>query len=274
MAEKKSYMTFSRIKNKDLREVRQLQPEGWSDIIPEFEYYINNDFCFPVKVVDDKKITGIGSAIILKNTAWLAHIIVDRKYRGRGIGSQIVEYLLKIIREQSVDTCLLIATEPGLPVYQKTGFKIITEYVFLKRIKPWIAYADSKRILPYKSDYYSMITELDRKISGEDRKVLIDKFLKKSLVYVENNMVNGFFLPGLGEGLIIADTVEAGLELMKIKYSVYDKAILPADNYHGIEFLKQNGFMEADTKGTRMILGKNMTWRPEMIYSRIGGNFG
>jgi hypothetical protein len=38
--------------------------------------------------------------------------------------------------------------------------------------------------------------------------------------------------------------------------------------------LKDNGFRETETKGTRMILGKDIEWEPLNIYSRAGGNFG
>lgn len=76
------------------------------------------------------------------------------------------------------------------------------------------------------------------------------------------------------EGLIFADTDEAGIELMKTKYAKADKAVLPSENISGIEFLKQNGFVEAETKGTRMILGKEVDWKPKKIFSRIAGNVG
>ena len=81
-------------------------------------------------------------------------------------------------------------------------------------------------------------------------------------------------MPGLGEGLIYASTAEAGLELIKIKYSKVNRAVLPGENPSGTNFLRQNGFTLSDTKGTRMILGQEIDWKPEHIYSRIGGNFG
>ncbi len=61
---------------------------------------------------------------------------------------------------------------------------------------------------------------------------------------------------------------------MNLKYSTSDKAVLPSENIAGIEFLKQNGFVENTTKGTRMIMGKELEWKPNNVYSRISGNFG
>jgi hypothetical protein len=52
-------MQFEEVTYKDLDEIRNLQPEGWSDIVPEFESYINQSFCHPVKTRLDNKIVGL-----------------------------------------------------------------------------------------------------------------------------------------------------------------------------------------------------------------------
>ena len=61
---------------------------------------------------------------------------------------------------------------------------------------------------------------------------------------------------------------------MNLKYASEDKAVLPSDNAVAIHYLKHNGFIETGKKGTRMILGNELPWQPQMIYSRIGGNLG
>lgn len=93
-------------------------------------------------------------------------------------------------------------------------------------------------------------------------------------MYAKGSKINGFYLPDLGEGLIFAENSEAGVELMKVKYAKSDKAVIPSENQVGIDFLKQNGFKQIDTKGKRMILGKDISWKPDCVYSRIGGNYG
>jgi hypothetical protein len=84
----------------------------------------------------------------------------------------------------------------------------------------------------------------------------------------------GYLIPGLREGLIIAENEEAGFALMNIKFARADKAALPADNRAGIDFLLKRGFADSGKKGTRMIRGEDISWKPGMIYSRIGGNVG
>jgi len=266
-------MQFETITSADLDRIRNLQPQDWSDIIPEFEFYIQSSFCCPIKTKIDDKIVGIGASIVFKNTGWIAHIVVDSEYRNKGIGGQIVNELLESLKRDSVATCSLIATELGKPVYLKAGFRIAAEYSFFQREEQWIDRPVSENVIPYEEKHRAMIYGLDHQISGEKRELLLTDYLSNSLVYVENNKVLGYYMPDLKEGLIYADTEEAGLELMKLKYAKVDKAVLASDNIAGVAFLHQNGFVET-RKGTRMILGKDLDWNPGKIFGRIGGNFG
>lgn len=266
-------MQFETITYSDLDEIRNLQPDDWGDIIPDIEFYLRSSFCNPVKAIIDGSIVGMGTAIVFDNTAWLAHIIVGTGYRNQGIGGEIVNHLLDLLKKDSIETCLLIATSLGKPVYIKAGFSVVSEYLFFKREKPGVTCVLSENLVSFVEEYRSGIYELDKKISGEDREKLLESMLEKSILYVDNNKVLGYYIPELKEGLIFADTNEAGIELMKLKYSTVDKAVLPSENTAGREFLIQNSFVQISI-GTRMILGKEIAWKPEKIYSRIGGNLG
>jgi GNAT superfamily N-acetyltransferase len=267
-------MKFLPIASCDLDEIKHLQPEDWSDIIPDMEFYIRSEFCRPVKVCVDDRIAGIGVTIVYDNTAWLAHIIVDASYRNKGIGLGIVSELLQGLRDYPLKTCMLTATELGKPVYVKAGFRAVSEYVFMNREKSGIDYPVSPNIVEYTAQYRAQILQMDRSFSAENRERLLSTHLEGSLVYLKNGVVQGYFIPGLKEGPIISENPEAGMELMKLKFSGTARIVLPSENIAGIEFLKQNGYTETTTKGTRMVLGENPDWQPEKIYSRIGGNFG
>jgi len=266
-------MEFKKMTRQDLPEIRTLQPEDWGDIIPDMEFYLHYPFCNPVKATLNDRIVGIGTSIIFEGTAWLAHIIVGSDFRNKGIGSEVVHHLLDSLREKSIETCLLIATELGKPVYVKAGFNIVCEYLFFERKKPWLDCPVSENIELFKEEYRRNIYELDKKMTGENRIPLLTDYLKNAVLYIENNSMKGYYIPDLKEGLIVADTEKAGLELMKLKYSTVDKAVLPSENKAGCQFLLQHGFIQIKI-GTRMVYGKNSDWKPTMLYSRIGGNLG
>ena len=266
-------MEFEKITLNDLPEIRTLQPEDWGDIIPDMEFYLRYPFCNPIKATFDGRIVGIGTTIIFDHTAWLAHIIVGTSFRNKGYGGELVHYLLEKVQQDSIETILLIATDLGKPVYVKAGFNIVCEYLFFKREKPWTNYPVSDNIVMFQEEYRIKIYELDKKMSGENRIPLLTDYLKSSILYVDHGSVVGYFIPDLKEGLIVADSIHAGLELMNLKYSKVDKAVLPSGNIAGCDFLRQRGFIQTKI-GTRMVYGKNTDWKPTMLYSRIGGNLG
>ena len=267
-------MQFEKLTPKDIAQIARLQPDGWSDIGAEFQFFLSNSFCNPIKLVVDNEIAGIGNSVTFKNTAWLAHIIVDSRYRNKGYGFQIVEHLMDDLNSKSIESISLIASPFGEPVYKKFGFRTVSEYNYLERKETWINKEISDRILPYESKFYADIIRLDKKISGEEREPLLKKYVEDSFVYLENEEVKGFFIPTLGEGLIFASTIEAGIALMNLKYAKVNTAVIPSTNQIGLAFLEQNGFSESETKGKKMILGKKIDWKPENIFSRISGDYG
>ena len=267
-------MQYDKLTYLEIEQIRYLQPDGWPDITDAFRFYCSNDFCNPIKVSLNGIIIGIGNSITFENTAWLAHIIVSKDFRNQGIGYKIVDYLQNVIKEKGIETSLLIATELGEPVYKKAGFRKISDYRYFKKENDLIEKDFSKNIQPYKDSFYKDLIQFDNYVSGENREKLLKNYLNESFVFIDNNMIQGLFIPNLGEGPIYALTFNAGKELMRFKYSSVDRATIPGENQAGIEFLKGLGFIETNTIGKRMIFGKDIEWKPTMIYSRIGGNFG
>lgn len=266
-------MILEPIVESDLQSLRELQPGGWPDIVPVYINYLRRPYCTPVKVILEGKIAGIGTAISWGKTAWLAHVIVAPERRNKGIGSFIVSQLLQILKNSGSETVSLIATEMGYPVYKKAGFTEQTDYVFFERETPLKNGCQSENILRMPPEDQAELFALDKKVSGEDRSALLAEEAGNCYLYRENGKTLGFYLPGLGEGLIIAENPAAGIELMKFKYSIAIKGALPAENKEGIGFFKENGFHKGE-KAKRMIWGKEFSWHPEQIYARIGGNLG
>lgn len=62
-------MKIQEIKLSETDKLKELQPEGWPDIIPKFEFYIKSDFYFPIKATIENKIIGIGTTIIHGDSA-------------------------------------------------------------------------------------------------------------------------------------------------------------------------------------------------------------
>ena len=79
---------FNKITPRDIKKIANLQPDGWSDITREFRIFDSNNFCYPIKMVVDNEIVGVGNAVVFENSAWLSHIIVGKENRNRGFGDR------------------------------------------------------------------------------------------------------------------------------------------------------------------------------------------
>ncbi|MES1181170.1 MAG: GNAT family N-acetyltransferase [Flavobacterium sp.] len=258
------------LQQKDLAELPALQPSGWTDIVPYFEFYLSSPFCKPVKIVQNNVIVGLGNAILLGETGWLSHILVHPEKRNLGIGGEITRALVDILKGEKCSTLLLLATELGEPVYRKTGFQPELRYLFFRNGK---AINDAPVLSAFSSGFESVICDMDRRISGENRQQLLIPHLNKAKLVIENNVVTGCYLPSLGEGLIIADTEHAGITLLNERHKTLQKTAVPETNLAAIAFLQKQSF-EQFSQGTRMYLGKKIVWQPERLYSRVGGNLG
>ncbi|HEY5530616.1 MAG TPA: hypothetical protein VIK22_01285, partial [Candidatus Anoxymicrobiaceae bacterium] len=64
------------------------------------------------------------------------------------------------------------------------------------------------------------ILELDREITREDRALFIKTGCSTGWICddVRSRGLTGYFLPDLGEGLIVAASAEAGLRLLHVKH--------------------------------------------------------
>jgi len=266
-------MDIEKLEHNDINLIFDLLPIGWESVIPTIEFYTKTNFCFPIKATIDSKIVGIGTTIIHNETAWLAHIIVHADYRNQSIGKIITQTLVDNSYTKGCETIYLLATELGEPVYKKIGFETDTEYIVFKREVTNDSFKNTENIVPFNNDFKNQILNLDKQVSGEDRILLLEQHLSDGFLYVQDNETQGFYLPNLGDGLIIANTNSAGQELMKLRLKLKDFAAFPIDNIGATEFMRQNNFNEV-RKEKRMRLGKERNWEPKNIYNRIGGNLG
>ncbi len=257
----------------DITQLAELQPEGWNDIIPNFNYYVNSSFCYTIKAVLNKKLVGIGATIIHQDVAWLAHIIVLPQYRNKGIGQAITQSLMDSLVSKKCETIYLIATELGAPVYEKIGFQTETEYIFFENSKNENSGEISNNISFLTSDLHNQVAHIDKHVSGENRMVHLEEHLHEAYVYTKNKVVEGYYLPSFGEGLIIANSSLAGIELMKLRMNAHNNVAFPVDNLAATSFMNQNSY-KPTKKAKRMRFGKKRALNLADIYSRIGGNFG
>lgn len=263
-------ITISPFLESDLESLPELQPEGWNDLRIPFRYFIQSSFCRPYKAVLNGKVIGLGNSLSHRDTVWLSSVIVHPNYRNQGLGKQITQFLVDDVKGFT-DSIYLDATEFGYPVYSRLGFEIETEYVHLRGAAQQLDL--SADIVPYQPEHAAGILQLDQRITGEEREAVLMEQIAQSFVYLQHNQVQGVYFPTLRDGFIIADSPQAGIELMKLRLQSFDFAIFPQDNTVALNLVKSYGFVPYRSS-KRMRLGKQRSWQPQQVYNRISGALG
>ncbi len=111
------------------------------------------------------------------------------------------------------------------------------------------------------------------KAYGEDRAFRLVEHLSNSFVITETEKVLGFYLPSFGDGLIVAEDVRAGIELIKYRAQSKGYAITMAENIPANNFLAEY-FGAEFRRAKRMRLGAKRDTHLEWVYNRIGGQIG
>lgn len=92
-------------------------------------------------IVYENKPIGMFTNYINENGEDLIDLFyIDKKYQGKGIGTQILKEQLKKDKENNVNTILQVFKEnPAKKLYEKVGFKIYdetkTHYMMIRKIK-------------------------------------------------------------------------------------------------------------------------------------------
>lgn len=265
-------MIITPLLQEDVPFVGPLTPEGWSNTEAFIGYHVQAPFCKPLKACIDGEMIGLGSAAYFGDTVWLSAIIVHPGHRNKGIGLAITKALVDSVDRKRYASILLDATPYGYPVYKKLGFEVYSGHRHLQG-KLWNAEV-IQGVYPFYEKYLDAVLALDRKATGEDRHALLTPHLADAQVYIEQNKVQGIYIPALSKGPVIAATADAGIALMKYRLQTKEQCTLPVENSAGIAFLLRNGYTDYNKISPRMRLGPIPDWNPDHIFNVVSGGYG
>ena len=109
------------------------------------------------------------------------------------------------------------------------------------------------------------LLHLDRQVSGQDRAPLLLEHRFAAQAWVQDGKVEGYLLPTLGRGLVVANTPTVGLELQRWLLPVRDHITLPAGQEQVHAHLVKQGYVP-EPHAVRLVRGAPLPWRPEMVY--------
>lgn len=262
----KRYQTF----------VSDLIPGDWKFNFDKFIQYHRSCKYFKGFIINYYNTNaGFGNILIFGNIAWIGNIIIKKAFRGIGLGSILMEYILKFGKKHGVKTFSLVSTENSKSLYQKLGFKSLINYSFYRSPATGQMLEVSKGICKASKNDFKIISGIDLIITGEIRSDFLKKYLGCTKVYYNGEgRLTGFLIESLGDGLILAIEPTAGLELLNLLAGrINNRIVIPESNMLAKEFLETNEY-EYYMNATRMRLGERYIWKPQCVFSRGSGYCG
>jgi GNAT superfamily N-acetyltransferase len=161
---------------------------------------------------------------LFDDVAWIAMVLTDPEYRGRGIASGLMRHALDHLAGHGARSVRLDATQFGLPVYEKLGFRIdwgLTRYGGAPVVGPSAGDSPIQRL---KLDAIETVGELDRAATSTNRRRLLESLIgddaARSLGVFNDDRLAGFCLERPGSnatqiGPCIANDAAAGCRLLE-----------------------------------------------------------
>lgn len=254
----------------DLDAIDTLQPRDWPSYRATFERYFRLTCCAPFGIEEDGRLRAMGTLIHFGTSAWVAQLITHPDAQGRGLGTAMLKFLVAEAARRGITTVSLVATESGYPLYLKNGFRVEGEYTFWTRPDPAPAAPEASTGLRPWSDSPGPLA-LDKLASGEVRSAYFEGNTADG--WTAPDPGDGFYLPGVGEGVVVARTLSAGSALLHRRLDGASRSVVPVENSEATRILAGRGFGEHH-RARRMVLGPSLNRHPEWLWSRIGGNLG
>lgn len=260
---------------------------GWNQRAAEWELFLtlSPDDC---RVAFESKGNVVGTVTTVcyeDHFSWIGMLLVDPSQQRRGIGTQLLQESLDILRE--TETVKLDATPQGREVYLKLDF--VDEYP-LSRMKA-SSVAESKlserQARPINESDFHRLLEFDREVFGADRGAVLRWLWNEAAQYAfiteEDNRISGYCFGRPGNnythiGPIIATDVKYSIDLAStvLRHCIGHNVIL--DVLHHTPqwqmWLASAGFIE-QRAFIRMYRGPN-AWPgvPEKQFAVVGPEFG
>ena len=285
-------MQLRAMTEKDIRAGMRLKEiAGWNQTEADWLIFLEAgpDGCFAAEV--DGVVRGTATTIVYGGRfAWVSMVLVDPEYRGRGIGTRLLERCIEYLDSIRVPCIKLDATPLGKPIYEKLGFK--SEYEIerwaLNRKPEELAHRDRiEAEEPMPGPLLEHVLKADREAFGADRSAVL-----RAVNHDAPALTDGVWNAGGMEGYAfgrrgsfadhlgpwIAKDETTGQRLLERFLEQSSRECVIADcvkaNPFAQKLLRTKGFEPARPL-TRMFRGRNdFSGRPELVCGILGPEFG
>lgn len=255
---------------------------GWGDRRTWFEFATTQPECQPVVAEFDGRLVGTGVGTTNGRVGWVGTIWVDPEQRGGGLGRALTQAVIDGLEAAGCRTLLLVATDQGLPLYERMGFELQTRYRILEApgLDPDAAPPDPE-VRPLEAADLESICALDRIATGEDRGHAIRRFASPEtakVLAVEGEVRAVVIRAPWGGGATVAPDPGDAMRILDARRRASGAAGrvrvgIVEENAAGLTALETAGLVPI-WSAPRLIRGDPLDWRPGWIWGQFNHAMG
>jgi GNAT superfamily N-acetyltransferase len=248
---------------------------GWNQTAEDWRMLMDlaPDGCFAVEA-DGQLISTTTIVCYGNRLAWIGMVLTRPEYRGLGFARQLLAHALDYADIRGVETVKLDATEFGKPLYAKFGF--LAEQTVERWVRPSTANSPSRGNC---MDQGEFSCELDARAFGTDRSIMLKQLAGRSRVYADSG---SFLFARAGRNSrYLGPSITTGVETA---HALFMRAMdqspdgswawdVLASNQQAVALALELGFSRQRLL-TRMVRGKQLTARDDMVYAIAGFELG
>jgi GNAT superfamily N-acetyltransferase len=274
--------------------MRLKEMAGWNQTEEDWQRFLkpNPDGCFVAEW--NGHVAGTVATIIYGNTlAWVGMVLVDSRFRGKGIGTALLTKALADLDARQVPCVKLDATPEGRPIYERQGFhaEFAIERCILRRSNKASAPVTTPKRMQIansgSTQAIDAIMTMDLEVFGADRGALLRSVAEGAPEFVITQHL-GSHLEGYGLGRKgsradhlgpwVASSAAAARGILECFLAGSERDLVFVDvvkeNRWAPELLVAHGFQTSRSL-TRMYRGANRyQGEPERVCAILGPEFG
>jgi GNAT superfamily N-acetyltransferase len=256
--------------------------DHWGDRRTWFEFATTQPECRPVVAELDGALAGTGVGTRNGSVGWVGTIWVEPERRGGGLGRALTQAVIDRLEASGCRTLVLVATDQGLPLYERMGFELQTRYRILEA--PGLdatTDAPDAAVRAFGTADLPAVLDLDRAATGEDREHAVRRFASPrtaKVLEIAGAIRGSVIRAPWGGGATVATNVTDAIRLLDARRRASGAAGrvrvgLVEENVAGLAALGAAGLTPI-WSAPRLIRGESLDWQPDWIWGQFNHAMG
>ncbi len=247
----------------DLPAVAALHPTAAAPLLAHVRWCLHTPYATALVLVHANAILGVATVVRFGTSAQVGRFHIHPAHQRQGLGTLLWHAVVAQHTAQHMP--ILLHCDPRiLAFWERQG--LVEQCAFSTYANGLFQEATRDEVAIMQPHHTLALLRLDQRATGEDRSMLLMEHHYAGQAYVEGGQVRGVLLPILGNGYIVADAPEVGLELQRWLLPTQHRIAVPELNTPANEHLLDRDY---DVVGTtvRIVWGTPPHFDPQLVFA-------